>query len=78
MPKRPLNVKMIEYAANDVIYLPKIYEMMVEQIKENKTQTITEVVESCEVYLKYPEINLDISYNMREVDESSQVQGLIK
>jgi ribonuclease D len=70
---------MIKYAANDVIFLPKIYNMMLKMIKTIKSLTITDVLNSCEAYLKYPDLNIDISIKMRELLESNtQIQGLIK
>jgi ribonuclease D len=69
---------MIKYAANDVIYLPKIYNLMQNLIKETKTLTLNEVLDSCKLYLKYPDINLILTPKTRDLEENSQIQGLIK
>jgi len=69
---------MIKYASNDVIYLPKIYYLMNEIIKDSKTITIEDIKKNSEVYLQYPELNMHISQNSRNLLDNSQIQGLIK
>lgn len=69
---------MIKYAANDVIYLPKIYKLMINIISGLKGLSIQHVLESCELYLQYPNLNKDINHKTRELQENSQIQGLIK
>ena len=69
---------MINYAANDVIYLPKVYDLMVEVIKGFSDLKISDVLSSCEQYLKYPNINEDVTIKTRDLAENSQVQGLLK
>jgi len=69
---------MLKYAANDVIFLPKIYYLMLDILKGMKKLTITDIFNSCESYLLYPTLNNNITINSRESQESNQVQGLIK
>ena len=69
---------MIKYAANDVIFLPKIYYIMIEIIKGLKNLNITDIFKSCDLYLKYPTINEGITQNNRDLSDNSQIQGLLK
>jgi len=69
---------MIKYAANDVIYLPKIYDIMLEILKGLKNLSITDVLKACELYLKYPNINESITQKTRDLPENSQIQGILK
>ena len=64
------------YAANDVIYLPKIYEIMLEIM--NKHMLLKEVLDACQVYLKYPDLNESLTLKTRLLQEHNQIQGIIK
>lgn len=69
---------MIKYAANDVIYLPKIYRSMISIIKDLNGVDLQYVMDCCELYLQYPELNNEITQKNRDLQENSQIQGLIK
>ena len=69
---------MIKYAANDVIYLPKIYYVMTELIKNLNIITLTDVLETCNVYLNYPNLNKGLTQKSRDLILNTEVQGLIK
>ncbi len=69
---------MLKYAGNDVIFLPKIYNLMLDILKDFKTLTITDVLNTCEVYLSYRDLNKDLTIKSRDLQENSQVQGMIK
>ena len=67
---------MLEYAANDVIYLPKIYNA----IKETCCgDAIDRIIEECNKYLCYSKINLGIkNFNKFNLEADTEIKGLVK
>jgi len=51
---------------------------MIDVIKEIKNFSINDILEECDLYLKYPSINENITIKTRNLKEKSQVQGLLK
>lgn len=64
---------MIEYASNDVIYLPQLYYIFCENNAYEKIKS------ECTKYLDYLKINLNIkNFNKINLEENRVVQGLLK
>jgi len=64
---------MIEYASNDVIYLPQLYYIFCENPAYSKIHS------QCEKYLEYLEINLNIkNFNKINLESERIIKGLIK
>jgi len=64
---------MIEYAANDVIFLPKLYCIFC------KYAAFPKILVECEKYLEYLKINLNIkNFNKINLETDRVIQGLIK
>ena len=79
--KRPLTEEMIAYAANDVLYLPKLYNIFSKNCEENKNSnlSIRSISSLCEKYLDYCNINLSIkNYNKVSIEAGKIVEGLLK
>ena len=69
---------MLSYASNDVIYLPKIFNIMLESIKKLPGISFDKVMEECQLYLKYAEMNISITEKSRLLIEDTEIQGLLK
>lgn len=64
---------MIEYASNDVIFLPQLYFIFCENNVYEKIKT------ECTKYLDYLKINLNIkNFNKINLEENRVIQGLLK
>lgn len=64
---------MIEYASNDVIYLPQLYYIFLDNAAFPKIQ------KECEKYLEYLKINLNIkNFNKISLETDRVIQGLLK
>ena len=64
---------MIEYAANDVVYLPQLYYIFCENAAYAKIKS------ECEKYLEYLKINLSIkNFNKINLETDRVIQGLLK
>lgn len=64
---------MIEYASNDVIYLPQLYLIFCENTSFQRISS------ECEKYLEYLKINLNIkNFNKINLEENRVIQGLLK
>lgn len=64
---------MVEYASNDVIYLPQLYLIFLENNSFNK------IIHECERYLDYLKINLNIkNFNKINLETNRVIQGLLK
>ena len=64
---------MIEYASNDVIYLPQLYYIFLENASFDKIRN------QCEKYLSYLTINLNIkNFNKINLEANRVIQGLLK
>lgn len=72
---------MLEYTANDVLYLPTIY-FIIKQNCENgiyKNLTFDKILAECNKYLEYSKINLTIkNFNKISIESNKEVEGLIK
>lgn len=68
---------MIEYAANDVKYLPQLYEIFIEKFKE-KEKMIDDVFKECQKYLIYPKLNLNVKNFNRNTLKNQTITGLFK
>ena len=64
---------MIEYASNDVIYLPQLYFIFCEN------NSFKKITSECEKYLNYLTINLNIkNFNKINLEADRVIQGLLK
>ena len=64
---------MIEYASNDVIYLPQLYYIFCQNNAFPRIQS------ECEKYLEYIKINLTIkNFNKINLETDRVIQGLLK
>lgn len=78
---RPLPEKLNIYAGNDVIYLPKIYEIIYNRCEKRffKHITMSKIFCECNKYLDYVKINLNIkNFNKMNISKGEIIQGLIK
>lgn len=80
---RPISPKLNYYAGCDVIYLPKIYNILLKKCEEdslkNKNIKIENIFEECQNYLKYVNINKNIkNYNKMNLSIGTKLEGLIK
>ena len=80
---RPISPKLNYYAGCDVIYLPKIYNILCKKCEENslnnKEIKIEKIFKECEKYIKYVNINKNIkNYNKMNLPVGSKLKGLIK
>lgn len=74
---------MKEYAANDVIYLPKLYNLMKKNIKDlpeaEGTITYQGILDECQKTLKYPKLNLNIkNFNKYNIPKGKEIDGMLK
>jgi len=64
---------MIEYASNDVIYLPQLYLIFCEN------NSFPKITNECEKYLDYLKINLNIkNFNKINLETNRVIQGILK
>ena len=78
---RPLTEKLIYYAGCDVKYLPKVYDIICIKCEKKvyKNVTIEKILEECKKYLKYLEINKNITiFNRMNLAKRTKLMGLIK
>ena len=78
---RPLTDKLIHYAGSDVIYLPKVYDVICVKCSKRiyKNVTIEKILEESKKYLKYLDINKDIkNYDRINLKKGAKLLGLIK
>lgn len=76
---RPLTDKLNFYAGNDVIYLPKIYEIIDNKCKQLKSVSMETIFNECNKYLAYVKLNLNIkNFHKMSIPINSTIQGLIK
>lgn len=69
------------YAGNDVIYLPKIYDLINSNCAQGQYSNINMkmILSECNKYLEYAKINLKIkNFNKTNIQKNSEIQGLIK
>lgn len=72
---------MIKYAANDVFFLYKVYNILHKNLDQNIYNGLTydEVFYKCQNILLYPKLNLTIkNYNKHIVPAKTQIDGLLK
>ena len=78
---RPLANKLIYYAGLDVIYLPKLYNLIVQKYEKKilKKINLSHIFNECEKYLQYLNINKNIkNYNKMNLTKGTKIKGLIK
>ena len=78
---RPIPYKLIYYAGCDVLYLPKIYDLIVQKCENKmfKNLTLNSIFKECEKYLKYLKMNKNIkNYNKMNLTKGTKLKGLIK
>jgi ribosomal protein S1 len=78
---RPIPYKLIYYAGCDVLYLPKIYDLIVQKYENKmfKNLTLNSIFKECEKYLKYLKMNKNIkNYNKMNLTKGTKLKGLIK
>ena len=80
---RPISPKLNYYAGCDVIYLPKIYNLLCKKCEEDSLKTknvkIECIFKECQNYLKYVNINKNIkNYNKMNLQIGTKLEGLIK
>lgn len=70
---------MLEYAANDVLYLLQVFKIMKDNLenKLNNLLSIQNINDECLKYLEYSKMNLSINNN-NNLDMNTLVEGLIK
>lgn len=79
--KRPLETHMIQYAASDVIYLPKFFYLVKEKIEKHcyKDLTIESIKNECMKLIDYPKMNLNImNFNKHSLATNKEIEGLFK
>ncbi len=72
---------MLEYTANDVLYLPKIYEIIKDLCNNGNYSSLSfdHITTESNKYLEYSEINLSIkNFNKLNLQKDKEVEGLIK
>lgn len=72
---------MLEYTALDVLFLPKIYDLIKENCQGStyKSLTFDKIFFECQKYLEYCKINLSIkNFNKISIEKDKIVEGLIK
>ena len=78
---RPIPYKLNYYAGCDVLYLPKIYDLIVEKCEKKilRKVTIQQIFKECEKYLQYLKMNKNIkNYNKMNLTKGTKIKGLIK
>jgi ribonuclease D len=72
---------MKEYAANDVIYLPNLFNLFKENCEKKMFNDIElkGITKECEKYLNYSKINLNIkNFTKVSIEKDKKIEGLIK
>ena len=72
---------MLEYASNDVLYLPKIYYLIQQYCEQGMYQNLTfyTIMNQCNKYLEYSKINLSIkNFNKINIEKGKELFGLLK
>lgn len=76
---RPLTDKLNFYAGNDVIYLPKIYDIIHDRCRQLQNVSMESIFNECNKYLGYVKMNLNIkNFHKMSIPINSIIQGLIK
>ena len=78
---RPIPYKLNYYAGCDVLYLPKMYDLIVKKKKKKifRKVTIDKIFQECEKYLQYLKMNKNIkNYNKMNLTKGTKIKGLIK
>ena len=78
---RPIPYKLNYYAGCDVLYLPKIYDLIVQKYEKKilRKITIEQIFKECEKYLQYLKMNKNIkNYNKMNLTKGTKIKGLIK
>jgi predicted RNA-binding protein with RPS1 domain len=78
---RPIPYKLNYYAGSDVLYLPQIYDLILQKCEKKivKKITIEDIFQECQKYLEYLKINKNIkNYNKMNLKKGTKIKGLIK
>ena len=78
---RPIPYKLNYYAGCDVLYLPKMYDLIVKKYEKKifRKVTIDKIFQECEKYLQYLKMNKSIkNYNKMNLTKGTKIKGLIK
>ncbi len=78
---RPIPYKLNYYAGCDVLYLPKMYDLIVKKYEKKifRKVTIDKIFQECEKYLQYLKMNKNIkNYNKMNLTKGTKIKGLIK
>ena len=78
---RPITDKLNYYAGCDVLYLPKIYDIICNKCDHNVIKNITmdKIFEECKKYLEYIKINESVkNFNKTNLAKDRKLKGLIK
>ena len=78
--ERPISQKLNFYAGNDVIYLPKIYNIICSKCDKKiiKDISVDNIFKECEKYLKYFNIYFKINnFNKTNIQKGTEIEGLI-
>jgi predicted RNA-binding protein with RPS1 domain len=78
---RPIPYKLNYYAGCDVLYLPKIYDLIVQKCEQKilKKITLKDIFQECKKYLQYVKMNKNIkNYNKMNLTKGTTIKGLIK
>ena len=78
---RPIPYKLNYYAGCDVLYLPKIYDLIVQKFEQKilKKITLNDIFKECKKYLQYLNMNKNIkNYNKMNLTKGTKIKGLIK
>jgi ribonuclease D len=79
--KRPITEKMLDYTADDVLYLDKIYSIIKTNCEKGnyKNLTFDRIQYECKKYLEYCKINLGVkNFNKISIEKDKIVEGLLK
>jgi hypothetical protein len=72
---------MLEYTANDVLYLQKVHSI-IKGLCESGTYTNLNyeiIMDECSRYLNYTQINLPIkNFNKMNIQKDKELEGLLK
>ena len=78
---RPIPYKLNYYAGCDVLYLPKMYDLIIKKYEKKifRKVTIDKIFQECEKYLQYLKMNKNIkNYNKMNLTKGTKIKGLIK
>ena len=69
---------MKKYACNDVFFLPKIFNLMLDKIKNSSDITYESIINECQIHRRYTDLNLNITDKNRDFLENTELQGVLR